>query len=190
MLQWLTALWLPIIVSAVGVYAASSLIHMVFKWHNADYKKFPNEDDVRAAIRAGNTQGGGEYMLPYCASPNDAGKPEMQKKFQEGPIGLLMIQPPGATPGIGKALGLWFAFNLATAMVIGYIAYKALLEPATFGQVARLTGGLAFLGYATGGIQYGIWMGKPWKSVSKDVLDAVIYAAITGVAFATLWSRS
>jgi hypothetical protein len=187
MLEWLTALWLPILVSAVGVYAASSLIHMVFKWHHADYKKFPNEDDVRAAIRAGNTQGGGEYMLPYCASPKDAGLPEMQKKFQEGPIGLLIIGPPGVVPGMGKPLILWFAFNLVTAAIIGYVAYKALLTPYTFGQVARLTGGLAFLAYATGGIQYGIWMGKPWKSVAKDVLDAAIYATITAVAFAMLW---
>lgn len=58
MLQWLTALWLPIIVSAVGIFVASSLLHMAFKWHMSDYKKFPNEDDVRTAIRAGNTEGG------------------------------------------------------------------------------------------------------------------------------------
>ena len=81
------------------------------------------------------------------------------------------------------------AFNLAVSAIIGYLAYKALLVPDTWGQVARLTSGLAFLAYAAGSFQYGIWWGKPWKSVSKDVLDAAIYAAITGVAFATLWVR-
>lgn len=189
MFEWLAHTWLPIIVSAVGIFVASSLIHMVFKWHNADYKRFPNEDEIRAAIRAGNTQGGGEYMLPYCASPKDAGTPEMQQKFKEGPIGLLMIQPPGVVPSMGKPLILWFVFTLAVSAIIGYVAYKAILVPDTWGQVARLTGGLAFLAYACGGIQYGIWMGKPWGSVAKDVLDAAIYAAITGCVFAWLWTR-
>ena len=188
MLQWLTTLWLPIIVSAVGVYAASSIIHMVLKWHQVHYRRFGNEDEVRAALRAGNTQGG-EYMIPYCASPKDAGTPEVQKKFQEGPIGYLVLWPPGVVPSMGKPLILWFVFNLVASAIIGYVAYKALLVPDTWGQVARLTGALAFLAYGTGGIQYGIWMGKPWPSVAKDVLDAMIYAAITGVAFASLWTK-
>ena len=45
-------LWMPILVTAVLIFVASSLIHMVFKWHNSDYRKFDNEDDVRAAVRA------------------------------------------------------------------------------------------------------------------------------------------
>ena len=49
----LAQLWLPIVLSAVGVFVASSLIHMLFKWHNRDYRKLPNEDAVRAAINAG-----------------------------------------------------------------------------------------------------------------------------------------
>ena len=45
----LASLWLPILLSAVAVFVASSLIHMLFKWHNRDYRKLPNEDAVRAA---------------------------------------------------------------------------------------------------------------------------------------------
>ena len=185
MLQWLTTLWLPILVSAVGVFVASSLLHMALKWHMSDYKKFPNEDDVRAAIRAGNAEGG-MYVVPSCP-PKDLGTPEMQKKMQEGPIGILLVRRPGVVPNMGTPLIQWFAFILATAAIIGYVAYKAILVPDTFGQVARLTGGLAFLAYGTGSIQFGIWYGKPWSTVAKDMLDAVIYAAITGVAFAMLW---
>lgn len=47
----LASLWLPIIVAAVLVFVASSLVHMVFKWHNADYLKLANEDEVRDALR-------------------------------------------------------------------------------------------------------------------------------------------
>jgi hypothetical protein len=47
----LAQLWLPILLSAVCVFAASSLIHMVVKWHASDYNPLSNEDEVRAAIR-------------------------------------------------------------------------------------------------------------------------------------------
>ena len=33
----LAALWLPILLSAVIVFVASSLIHMVSGWHKSDY---------------------------------------------------------------------------------------------------------------------------------------------------------
>jgi len=48
-----TQLWIPILLSAVCVFIASSLIHMVLKWHASDYSALPNEDEVRAAIRKG-----------------------------------------------------------------------------------------------------------------------------------------
>ena len=53
----LTQLWVPIILSAVIVFLASSLIHMVFKWHNADYRRLPDEDAVRAALLTAGTFG-------------------------------------------------------------------------------------------------------------------------------------
>lgn len=46
----LIQLCLPIVLSAILVFIASSLIHMVFKWHNAEYRGFSNEDEVRTAF--------------------------------------------------------------------------------------------------------------------------------------------
>ena len=36
-------LWLPILVAAAVMYVASTLIWVVFKWHNADYNKLDDE---------------------------------------------------------------------------------------------------------------------------------------------------
>ncbi len=36
----LTALWLPILVSAVAVFAVSSIIHMTPLWHKNDYPRY------------------------------------------------------------------------------------------------------------------------------------------------------
>ena len=35
----LSALWLPILLSAVLVFVASSLIHMASPWHKSDFRR-------------------------------------------------------------------------------------------------------------------------------------------------------
>ena len=50
----LGSLLLPVVLSAVFVFLASFLVHMVLRYHSSDYTQLPNEDAVRAAIRAGN----------------------------------------------------------------------------------------------------------------------------------------
>jgi hypothetical protein len=183
----LAQLWMPIVLSAVLVFAASSLIHMVFKWHNSDYRKLANEDDVRAAIRSSNPAPG-QYMFPNCADPKDMGKPEMVQKFTEGPTGFLTIVPPGP-PSMGRPLGLWFALNVLVAIAAGYVASRALPAGAGFLAVCRIVGFVTWLAYATGSLSQAIWMGKPWNSTAKDVLDGFIYGLVSALAFGWLWPR-
>ena len=47
----LSALWLPVLLSSVIVFVASSVIHMALPWHKSDYPKVPNEDKVMDALR-------------------------------------------------------------------------------------------------------------------------------------------
>ena len=58
----ITSLWLPIVLSAVVVFIASSVIHMFLPWHNKDFKKLPEEDKVMAA----------QFVLPTIAKVPDA----------------------------------------------------------------------------------------------------------------------
>ena len=183
----LAALWLPIVVSAVLIFIASTLVHMVFKWHNSEYRTLANEDAVRAAMRAGSPAPG-QYMIPYCGDHKLMRTPEFQKKFEEGPVAWLTVRPNGF-PGMGGALGGWFVYTLAISAAAACIAAAGLPASASFKQVMCVAGLASFLAYAGGPIQQGIWMGKPWSAVSKEVLDAAIYAAITGVTIAWLWPR-
>ena len=43
----ITALWMPIIVAAVLVFIASSIIHMAPLWHRGECPKAPNEDRIQ-----------------------------------------------------------------------------------------------------------------------------------------------
>ena len=42
----LSALWLPILLSAVIVFIASSIMHMVLPYHKIDCKKLPDEEKL------------------------------------------------------------------------------------------------------------------------------------------------
>jgi hypothetical protein len=115
----LLQVWLPILATAIGVFVASSLIHMVFKWHDSDYRPLSNESDVAAAIALQVYGLGGDHHT-----------------------------------------------------------------------IAHLAALISLLTHAGGSIQQGIWMGKPWRAVAKDLLDALIYAVVTAFAFAALWPEA
>src|SRR5258708_21809114 len=132
----LEQLWIPIVASAVGVFIASSLIHMVFKWHNVDYRKLANEDDVRAVVRA-SSPAPGQYIIPHCADMKLLQTPEFQQKFKDGPVAFLFVRP-SRPPTMGPALGQWFVLNLVVALLAAYLASKTLATTATFMQVCRV----------------------------------------------------
>jgi hypothetical protein len=178
-------LWAPILLSAVGVFVASSLIHMVLKWHNADYLRLSNEDEVRVAIRSGNPKPG-QYVIPYCIGGKDMKDPELMKKFTEGPVGFLTLRRSGP-PTMGAALGGWFAFTVVVAIFAACIAARTLPAGTQFAQVFCLVGTVCFLTYAGGAAPNAIWMGKPWGSAIKDMVDGAIYGLVCGAAFGWLW---
>jgi hypothetical protein len=183
----LTDLIIAIVGSAVAVFVASSLIHMVFKWHNKDYRGFANEDAVRAAIKASNPEPG-QYVVPYCADMKDMAKPEVQQKYIEGPIGFMMVMRNGK-PTMGPMLAQWFVLSLLVAAVAGYLASRTVPAGASFLAVARVVSLVTFMAYATGSVSYSVWFGKPWASTAKDLLDAFVYGLVTACVFGWLWPR-
>lgn len=181
----LASLWLPIVVGAVFVFIVSSLVHMVFRWHQADYRGLPNEDEVRAAVRK-TGPAAGQYVIPYCAEMKQAQTPEMQQKYAEGPVAMIWLWP-SVSPPMGKMLGQWFALALAVSFLTAYIAGITLAPGTPALTVLRVTATIGFLAYATGSVSDGIWFGKPWSAVAKDLLDALLFAFANAAAFAWLW---
>lgn len=184
----LMQLWAPIVLSAFLVFVTSSLIHMVFKWHNSDYHKLPNEDEVRAAIRKGSPAPG-QYIFPHCVDHKEMALPENQKKWVDGPVGLMYVMKNGL-PNMGPTLGKWFAFNLVVAFFVAYLASRTVaVDSNDYLHVFRIVGTVTFLSYAAGGIPSAIWMGKPWSVVLKDCFDGLLYGLVSGGAFGWLWPR-
>jgi hypothetical protein len=183
----LGGLWLPIILSSVLVFIASSIVHMVLKYHHKDYTKLPNEDAVRAAIRAANPAPA-QYIIPYCADMKDMEKPEMKQKYVEGPLVVMNVLRTGV-PKMGKSLTQWFVFILVVSFFIAYIAVHTIPQGAQYLAVFRVVGAVGFLAYAAGVVPASIWMGKPWKVTWKELFDGLLYGLVTAGTFGWLWPR-
>ena len=99
----LSALWLPIVLSAVIVFVASSIVHMLLPYHRSDYQKLPDEDKALAALRAAGLKRG-LYIFPYTTH-KEMKSPAIVEKYKQGPVGMMTIAPNGP-PVMPKFLGL------------------------------------------------------------------------------------
>ena len=182
----LTQLWLPILLSAVFVFIASSLLNMLLRfWHQADYHGFSNEDEVRAVLRKGMTERG-LYNVPYC-TPDKMNSPEVKQKFAEGPLAMICLKP-GATMNMAAPMLQWFLFCLLVSLLAAMLGLVLPVgAPAT--HVFHTLGLAGLLGHAMGPIPNAIWWAHTWRSASKYIVDGVIYALIIGGTFAWLWPK-
>ncbi len=180
-----TGLWLAILVSAVGVFIVSSILHMAIQVHKNDFKKIPGEESVLAEMRKHNIQPGA-YMFPAAESMKDMGNPEMIEKYNLGPVGNMNILPNGML-NMGKSLLQWFLFSILISVFVAYLAVMGLNNATACMDVFRFTSAAAILGYAIAGIPESIWKGVGWGITMKFLFDGVVYGLITGSIFAWLW---
>lgn len=183
----LSALWLPILLSAVAVFLVSSIIHMGPFWHRSDYPKIPNEDKVMDALRPMAIPPG-DYMVPRCSSPAEMKAPEFQERMRKGPVMIVTFLPPGP-PSMGRPLILWFVYAAVVAAFAGYVSGRALPTGAEYMQVFCFVAVTAFLGYAGALWQMWIWYHRSLAITIKSTFDGVIYALLTAGFFGWLWPR-
>ena len=183
----LTALWLPILLSAVVVFIISSIIHTLTPWHKGEYPKLPNEDKISDALRPFNIPPG-DYMLPRGSSMAEMKSVEFAEKFKKGPVMIVTVKPNGMWK-MGPTMFLWFLYSVVVGFFAAYIAGRALPMGATYLQVFRFVGASAFMGYSLALLQISIWYSRSWSTTIKSMIDGLIYALFTAGVFGWLWPR-
>jgi len=183
----LTALWLPILLSAVIVFVASSILHMVLPFHRSDYQKLPNEAELLDAMRAADLAPG-NYFFPHCTSPAAMKDPEFVAKMTKGPVGMLNVVPSGP-PSMGKNLIQWFLLCLVMGVFVAYLTGRTLAPGTHYLAVFRVAGTVAFVGHGIGQVPDSIWRGQRWGVTAKHVFDGLVYGLLTAGVFGWLWPR-
>jgi hypothetical protein len=182
----LTALWLPIVLSAVFVFVASSIMHMLLPYHRSDYGQLPDEDNILATLRTAALKKG-LYVFPYCTHKNMK-SPALLEKQKQGPVGFMTVLPSGP-PVMPKFLIQWFVFCLVIGSFVACLMSLTIAPGANHHLVFHVAFVAAFLGYGLGNLNNGIWKGRPWSVTIKEVIDGLVYGLLTALTFVWLWPR-
>jgi len=179
------ALWLPILVAAVVVFVASSLMHMVLPFHKSDYTGIPGEGEVMEAMRKAGVKPG-DYMMPHSSSMQALKDPAFLEKYAKGPVAVFTVMP-GGKPSMTGQFVQWFLYLVVVGIFAAYIAGRALPAGAPFRAVLRFAGATAFIGYALALWQDTVWYKKSWMTQLKNTFDGLVYGLLTGAVFGWLW---
>lgn len=183
----LLSLVVPICLSAVIVFIASSVMHMLLPYHRNDWRQVPNADAVQDALRPFNIPPG-DYFLPCPGSPGDMKNPAFLEKLKKGPVLIMTVMANGPT-NMGKSLTLWFIYAVLVNLFSAYIASHALQTGATYLAVFRFVGSAAFMGYSFALLQFSIWYHRNWGTTLTSMFDGLVYALLTAGTFGWLWPR-
>jgi hypothetical protein len=183
----LCALWLPILLSAVAVFVVSSIIHMATPWHRADYPPAPKEAELMDALRPFAIPPG-DYMVPRAGDMAQMKTPEFQEKLKKGPVLMMTVFPSGMF-SMTKPLILWFIYSLVVGVFAGYVACATLPAGTAYLKVFRITGTVAFAGYALALWQATIWYRRSLGTTIRSTIDGLLYGLLTAGMFGWLWPK-
>jgi len=181
----IASLWLPIVLSAVIVFIASSVIHMGPFWHRGDFPKMPREAEVLSALRPLAIPPG-DYFIPRGSGMQEMRSPEFKEKLKQGPVAVITVIPNGPF-SMSRNLVQWFVFLIVVGIFCAYIAGRTLPPGTLYPRVFQIVGATAFIAYALALCELSIWYRRSWSLTLKGALDGLIYGALTGGTFGWLW---
>ena len=184
-METLVGLWMPILVSSVLVFIASSLVWTVLGAHKWHIRGLPDEAGAREAL-AKQGVGPGMYTIPYSSSQAAMKDPAYQEKLAKGPVAVITVREPGV-PNMGKFLGSWFLYVLFVSYTVAFVCGQTLGRGTPYMVVFKVAGAVALAGHSYAQIPAAIWWGRPWKSALKEFADGILYAALTAGSFGWLW---
>lgn len=183
----LLALWLPILLSAVAVFIASSIIHTMTPWHKHDFAALPDEAKTAAALRPLNIPPG-DYHIPHPGSMAEMKSSGFAEKMKQGPVVIMTVLPNGPMT-MGGSLTGWFVFCLVVSLLAGYAAGLTIAPGAAYMTVFRTVSTVAFMGYALAAWPQTIWYKKNVGTTIRGTIDALIFGLLTAGVFGWLWPR-
>ncbi|GJQ29282.1 MAG: hypothetical protein HBSAPP03_11660 [Phycisphaerae bacterium] len=184
-MEFLTTLWLPIVLSAVICFVASSIIWMATPLHKHDYKNPGDKEDAILSGLKSWALSPGVYFVPWMQCDkklDEAAKKAAMERAKTSPRAMIIVH--GGDHSMGKMLGMWFVHLLITGVFVAYVASHAGLGAASYLKVFQVVGAVAFLAHAGYALPLSIWHGLPWSQLPGRLLDGLIYALLTAGTFA------
>jgi hypothetical protein len=180
------SLWLPIVLSSVIVFVASSIIHMMLTYHRTDFRKAPNEEDLQDTLRKFSIPPG-DYIVPCSGGTAGMKDPKYQEMAKKGPVVTMTVFPSAFN--MGATLAMWFVYCLVVSVFAAYVTGRAVGAGTPYLTVFRFAGVTAFAAYALALWQNTIWYKRAMGTTIKNTFDGLVYAMLTAGTFGWLWPR-
>ena len=200
-MDFLTHLWLPIVLSAVAVWFASALAWMAIHHHDKDRLPLPNEKEFMDFVESRKIPPG-NYGFPdfqQCKGMTKDQKKAAYDDMQKHPMGMLNVWGPIS---MGGNMIWTFVVMLIVSTLIAYLAWAArphsmkvtvggvsLGEGLTFGRIFQVVGTAGILAYCFASFPNDIWFQKSRRAMAMNFIDGVAFGLITGAVFAWLWPK-
>ena len=184
-MEFVSELWLPILVSGVAVFILSALVWTVSPHHKKDWQGLPNEDAVLLAMRT-NPPAPGQYAMPFLFDPKLRDDPAMKERIARGPNGYLTVIPTGI-PAMGPMMAKSLVYNLIVALLVAYVSWHGLRAGAESNMVFRIAGTTSMMAYILSSVPESIWFGRPWRTFGMQAIDGIVYGLVTAGIFVWLW---
>jgi len=181
----LTALWLPILLSGMVVFAVSAMIWMVMPHHKQDFAAADDEDALMDAVRS-TVPGPGMYTFPRAPDGEMSGE-AYRERLAAGPVGILRVRDPETVIDMRPAMAKSVLLHLVIAVFVAWLASSTLEVGASHASVFQVAGTAAFMAHGFIGFQESIWFGLPGRVAFKHALDGLVYALLTAGIFGWLW---
>jgi hypothetical protein len=203
-MDFLTHLWLPILVSGVAVWIASAIGWMVTGHHKKDRDAIANEQEFMDTITRMNIRPGNYGFPDFCQHDKLPRKERMEALkvlYDKHPQGLLRVWAP---TNMGANMLLTFLFYLFTSAVIAYLGWAALPHSAAalpvtgagagecssmFWKVFQVLGTAGILAYCFATFPGDLWFQKKRRAMVTDWIDGIVFGLITGAVFAWFWPK-
>ena len=181
----LTALWLPILLSAIAVFAVSAMVWMVMPHHRNDFARANDEEALADAVR-GSTSGPGMYSFPW-PQDGEENSEAYRDRLRAGPVGILRVRDPESVLDMKRAMAKSFLLQAVVGVFVAFLASSTLEAGASYSSVFRVAGTAAFMAHGFIGFQESIWFGLPGRVAFKHACDGLLYALVTAGVFGGLW---
>lgn len=185
-MEFLTQLWIPIVVSAALVWVIGAVIWMAMPHRKNEWKPITNEVGFIQSVKSFELAPG-FYSFPHCGDGKRMKEESFQVMLKEGPIGTVHVWH--GMRSMGMCMIGSFVFYLVTSVFVAYLGWNAFEgRPApTYLDVFQITATAAFMAYSFALIPIGIWFHKPVKNMVFDVVDGLVMGLATGGVFGWLW---
>lgn len=181
----LTALWLPVLLSGIVVFAVSAMIWMVMPHHKQDFAAADDEEALMDAVRS-SVPGPGMYTFPRAPRSETSGE-AYRERLAAGPVGILRVRDPETVIDMRPAMAKSVLLHLVIAVFVAWLASSTLKVGASYPSVFQVAGTAAFMAHGFIGFQESIWFGLPGRVAFKHALDGLVYALLTAGIFGWLW---